>query len=229
VQDLFDDTDNTVDLNDHSGASETDALGGDDDVVLPDAGLGAAFTGGAGDDTIAGGLQDDVIYGDGLPNGGTGADVYVVNTAQPDNDTAAFATGGDPRFQWVTGDGTPLLYVRNDSGAEATFRFAHNNGTTGDFTVPAGTSFVAVTGIPETGSTTFYDDSDQQIGQGTLNLDRTQVRPELSGAAPLTEGDDVLSGGAGEDALYGHRVATIRCPARPATTPSPAAAATTRW
>jgi Ca2+-binding RTX toxin-like protein len=102
VGSLFTENADTVDLNDHPGNTETSALGGDDTVTLSDAGLGAAFTGGAGDDSITGGTADDDIDGgdgDDRVDGGAGDDVLR------DGAGTDILVGGDGDDRFVLTDG----------------------------------------------------------------------------------------------------------------------------
>jgi hypothetical protein len=122
-----------------------------------------------------------LVYDNDGPNVNAGlfhiSSPYIIEKGVSE-DTAAFGRTPDIGAQWVTPDGTPLLSVRNDSDETETFTWEHqNSNASGEFDVPAnGWYFVPESGIPEQGSTRFFNESGQQIGQGTLDLSETEVR-----------------------------------------------------
>jgi VCBS repeat-containing protein len=88
---LFTTGDDTVNLNDYPDLSfftqATDALAGDDDVILSETqNIGIAFDGNAGNDTITGSSHADLIYG------GTDADSIMGGAG---NDTISGGVGAD--------------------------------------------------------------------------------------------------------------------------------------
>ena len=144
-----------------------------------------------GGSTWVAAAEDDRLYGDGyfLPPGVIALDESVSKAA------VAFQKGG-PGFSMHVTDKTGQAYitVRNPTDQTLHYRWEHNTGEAGTFIAIPGLSFVPAS-IPTGGSTRFYDQADNPVGQGTLsNNPKTLEQTATTTRATIAWGIDVPPG-----------------------------------
>ena len=213
-----------VSIEAHGNAGDDILTGGDGDDKL---------YGGAGDDELNGGEGDDYLagkYGEDELSGGAGNDTLE---GQDDNDTLDGGAGddvinggaGDDFIVWRVGEGNDTI----DGGADTDrLKLATTGGTVQNLSVVAGAD-----GFTATDGTDTLDVENVEVlnvdfskGTGTLTVSGgftsdsglTSISVNGSGGGDVVDlsgstgvsieahgngGDDILTGGAGDDKLYG--------------------------
>ena len=172
----------------HAGRDEDTVSGAEGDDALWGDGGDDLLRGGEGNDTLHGGHQDDTLlggagddrldggFGDDVLVGGAGADTFV-----------ATGPSTDPQFPWVNGTDTVEDFTRGEDRIDLSQLASIESFEDLHITADGSTAVIDLTGVQG----------------GTLRLENVSV-DDLDASDFIFHGQDTVSGGEGDDPLWGH-------------------------
>ena len=172
----------------HAGRDDDTVSGAEGDDALYGDGGNDLLRGGEGNDTLHGGHQDDTLlggagddrldggFGDDVLAGGAGADTFV-----------ATGPSTDPQFPWVNGTDTVEDFTRGEDRIDLSQLASIEGFEDLRITADGGTAVIDLTGVQG----------------GTLRLENVSV-DDLDASDFIFHGQDTVSGGEGDDLLWGH-------------------------